>query len=77
MIDYDTIKINGKKVKALKRKTTLYRPATAIPRTIKIIYELPIEVYNETPKIINIDNKKFYKTDINEINQTHFKLIEI
>lgn len=87
-MEYKTIKINGIKIKALKRKATLYRQTTqleqqlynmpfAMPKTIKTIYEIPIELYDKIPEIVKINNKKFYKTDINEINQTDFKLIEI
>ena len=87
-MEYETIKINGIKIKALKRKATLYRQTTqleqqlynmpfAMPKTIKTIYEIPIELYDKIPEIVKINNKKFYKTDINEINQTDFKLIEI
>lgn len=87
-MEYETIKINGIKIKALKRKATLYRQTTqleqqlynmpfAMPKTIKTIYEIPIELYDKIPEIVKINNKKFYKTDINEINQTNFKLIEI
>lgn len=88
MIDYETIEINGKKIKALKKKVTLYRQTTqleqqlynmafAVPKTIKTIYEIPIKLYDKIPEIVKINNKKFYKTDINEINQTDFKLIEM
>lgn len=87
-MEYETIKINGIKIKALKRKATLYRQTTQLeqqlynmpfvmPKTIKTIYEIPIELYDKIPEIVKINNKKFYKTDINEINQTDFKLIEI
>lgn len=87
-MEYEIIKINGIKIKALKRKATLYRQTTqleqqlynmpfAMPKTIKTIYEIPIELYDKIPEIVKINNKKFYKTDINEINQTDFKLIEI
>ena len=75
------------KIKALKRKVTLYRQTTqleqqlynmplAIPREIKTIYEIPVELYDEIPEIVEINNKKFYKTDITALDQTHFKLIE-
>lgn len=87
-MEYETIKINGIKIKALKRKVTIYRQTTqleqqlynmpfAMPKTIKTIYEIPIELYDKIPEIVKINNKKFYKTDINEINQKDFKLIEI
>ena len=87
-MEYETIEINGIKIKALKRKVTLYRQTTqleqqlynmpfAMPKTIKTIYEIPVELYDKIPEIVKINNKKFYKTDINEINQTDFKLIEI
>lgn len=87
-MEYETIKINGIKIKALKIKATLYKQTTqleqqlynmpfAMPKTIKTIYEIPIELYDKIPEIVKINNKKFYKTDINEINQTDFKLIEI
>lgn len=88
MIDYETIKINGKKIEALKREVTLYRQTTqleqqlynmpfAMPKTIKTIYEMPIKLYDKIPEIVKINDKKFYKSDITEINQTHFKLIEM
>ena len=88
MIDYETIEINGQKIKAFKRKVTLYRQTTqleqqlynmpfAMPRAVKTIYEIPVELYDKIPEIVKINNKKFYKTDINEINQTNFKLIEM
>ena len=87
-MEYETIEINGIKIKTLKRKVTLYRQTThleqqlynmpfAMPKTIKTIYEIPVELYDKIPEIVKINNKKFYKTDINEINQTDFKLIEI
>lgn len=87
-MEYKTIEINGQKIKAFKRKATLYRETTQIeqqlynmpsfmPREIKTIYEIPVESYDKIPEIVKINNKKFYKTDINEINQTDFKLIEI
>ena len=88
MIDYETIEINGQKIKALKRKATLYSQTSqleqqlynmpfAMPREIKTIYEISVELYDKIPKIVKINNKKFYKTDINEINQKDFKLIEM
>ena len=87
-MEYETIKINGRKIKALKRKATLYRQTTqleqqlynmpfAMPKTIKTIYEIPIELYDKIPEIVKINNKKFYKTDITKINQKDFKLIEM
>ena len=85
---YETIEINGEKIEASKRKVTLYRQTTqleqqlyhmpfAMPKTIKTIYEMPIELYDKIPEIVKINDKNFYKTDIEEINQTHFKLIEM
>lgn len=87
-MEYETIKINGIKINTKKQKVTLYRQTSqleqqlynmpfAMPREIKTIYEIPVELYDKIPEIVKINNKKFYKTDINEINQTHFKLIEI
>ena len=87
-MDYETIEINGQEIKTLKRKVTLYRQTSqleqqlynmpwAMPREIKTIYEIPVELYDKIPEIVKINNKKFYKTDINEINQTDFKLIEM
>lgn len=81
------LNIEKMEIKALKRKVTLYRQTEqleqqlynmpfAMPKEIKTIYEIPIELYDEIPEIIEINNKKFYKTDINALNQTHFKLIE-
>lgn len=81
------LNIEKMEIKALKREVTLYRQTTqleqqlynmpfAMPKEIKTIYEIPVELYNELPEIVEINNKKFYKTDINALNQTHFKLIE-
>lgn len=80
MIDYDTIEINGKKMKAYKSTQSIW---DCVDRNNmhkvcdKIIYELPITLYEKIPQIVNINSKRFYKTDINEVNQSHFKLIEM
>ena len=82
------LNIEKMEIKALKRKVTLYGQTEqleqhlynmpfAMPKEIKTIYEIPVELYDEIPEIVEINNKKFYKTDINASNQTHFKLIEI
>lgn len=88
MINYETIEINGKKIKAFKSVRTLFQETSQkeqllykmpkfLPKAKKTIYELPIELYKEIPDIVKINNKNFYKTDIIEVNQTHFKLIEM
>lgn len=45
----------------------------------KIIYTIPFELksYKTIPDIVEINNKKFYKTDIIKPNQKDFKLIEM
>ena len=45
----------------------------------KIKYKLEISnlnLYNSIPFIVQVGNKKFYKSDINDINQKYFYLIE-
>ena len=80
MIDYDTIEINGKKIKAYKSTQSIWDGSDRENMHIvceKIIYELPIILYEKIPRIVDIDGKRFYKTDINKVNQSHFKLIEM
>ena len=80
MVDYDTIEINGKKIKAYKSTQSIWYGFDRENMHIvgeKIIYELPIKLYEKIPRIVDINNKRFYKTDIEKANQTHFKLIEM
>lgn len=80
MVGYDTIKINGKKIKAYKSTQSIWDGFDRENMHIvgeKIIYELPIKLYEKIPQIVDINNKRFYKPDIKKANQTHFKLIEM
>ena len=80
MIDYDTIEINGKKIKAYKSTQSIWDGFDRENMHIvceKIIYELPITLYEKIPRIVDINSKRFYKADINKVNQSHFKLIEM
>lgn len=71
------LNIEKMKIKALKRTEKFFKANNVIGE--KIIYTIPLnlEIYKNIPTIVKIDDKKFYKTDINALNQTHFKLIEI
>lgn len=71
------LNIEKMKIKALKRTGKIFKCSKVIAE--KIIYTIPLnlEIYKNIPTIVKIDDKKFYKTDINALNQTHFKLIEI
>lgn len=77
-MEYETIEINGIKIKALK---TEERVVTIHLGVIvkKIIYTIPLDIklYEMIPDRVKINNKMFYKTDIIYINQKDFKLIEI
>lgn len=77
-MEYEKIKINGIKIKALK---TEERVATSHFGVVvkKIIYIIPLDIklYKMIPDRVKINNKIFYKTDIVNINQKDFKLIEI
>lgn len=77
-MEYETIKINGIKIKALK---TEKRVATSHLGVVakKIIYTIPLDIklYEMIPDRVKINNKMFYKTDIVNINQKEFKLIEM
>lgn len=88
MVDNEIIEINGQKINVKKQKATLYRQTSqleqqlynmpyAIPKVIKTIYRMPVGLYDKIPEIVKINNKKFFKRNINEINQTHFELIEM
>ena len=70
------LNIEKMKIKALKRTEKILNCNKVIAE--KIIYTIPLnlEIYKNIPTIVKIDDKKFYKTDINTLNQTHFKLIE-
>lgn len=71
------LNIEKMKIKALKRTEKVLN-CNNKEIAEKIIYTIPLnlEIYKNIPTIVEIDDKKFYKTDINELNQTHFKLIE-
>lgn len=77
-MEYEIIKINGIKIKALK---TEKRVATSHLGVIvkKIIYTIPLDIklYKMIPARVKINNKMFYKPDIDNINQKDFKLIEM
>lgn len=77
-MEYEIIKINGIKIKALK---TEKRVATSHLGVIvkKIIYTIPLDIklYEMIPNRVKINNKMFYKPDIDNINQKDFKLIEM
>lgn len=74
------IKINGIKIKAYKSIQSIWDGFNRENMHIvceKIIYELPITLYEKIPRIVDINGKRFYKTDINKANQSYFKLIEM
>lgn len=79
-MEYKTIKINGIKIKAYKNTQSIWN---CVDRNNmhkvcdKTIYELPITLYEKIPRIVDINGKRFYKTDINKANQSYFKLIEM
>lgn len=80
MINKDTIEINGKKIKAYKSTQSIwdgFDRKNMHKVCDKIIYELPITLYEKIPRIVDINGKRFYKTDINKANQSYFKLIEM
>ena len=72
-MEYETIKIKALKME--KRVAISHRGVVVK----KIIYIIPLDIklYKMIPDRVKINNKIFYKTDIDEINQTDFKLIEI
>lgn len=76
-MEYDLLIINNNVIRVRKRIEHIFKDKENI--TEKIIYTVPLnlELYKQLPEIVQIKDKKFYKTDINEINQTHFKLIEV
>ena len=82
----EIIEINGKKIKAIKEKLTLYSATSQkeqllykmpkfVPKGRRIKYILPIEIYKKIPEIVHIDNKRFLKSDYT-INSKYFNLIE-
>ena len=82
----EIIEINGKKIKAIKEKLTLYSATSQkeqllykmpkfVPKGRRIKYTLPIEIYKEIPEIVHIDNKRFLKGDY-IIKSKYFNLIE-
>jgi len=74
------ININGKYVRAYK---FIYHiigkdsPTKIIAEKIKYQIELDLELYKFIPLIVKIKGKEFYKSDIRNINQEYFSLIEI
>ena len=76
-MEYDLLIINNYVIRVRKRIKHVFKDKGNI--TEKIIYTVPLnlELYKQLPEVVQIKDKEFYKTDINEINQTHFKLIEI
>ena len=77
-MEYETIKINGIKIKALKTEKRVFTSHLGVV-VKKIIYIIPLDIklYKMIPDRVKINNKIFYKTDIDDINQKDFKLIEI
>lgn len=77
-MEYETIKINGIKIKALKMEERVFTIHLRVVAK-KIIYIIPLDIklYEMIPDRVKINNKMFYKTDIIYINQKDFKLIEI
>ena len=77
-MEYELLNICGKSIRALKREEKIFNGNKEITKK-KIIYTIPLELklYKIIPDIIEINKRKFYKTDINEINQKDFKLIEM
>lgn len=79
-MEYETIKINGIKIKAYKSTKSIW---SGFDRKNmhkvgdKIIYELPITLYGKIPRIVDVNKKRFYKTDIDNAYQSYFKLIEM
>lgn len=77
-MEYETIKINGIKIKAIKmeERVAISHLGVVVKKVIYII-PLDIKLYKMIPDSVKINNKKFYKTDIVDINQKNFKLIEM
>ena len=77
-MEYEKIKINGIKIKALKTEKRVFISHFGVVIK-KIIYTIPLDIklYKMIPDRVKINNKIFYKTDIININQKDFKLIEI
>lgn len=74
MMDKCIIEINNKRIKAIKN--TRYVVCTE-RRYEKIIYIIKdMSIYYDIPEIVEIYNKKFYKSPYDRINQEEFKLIE-
>lgn len=79
-MEYKTIKINGQKIKAYKSTQSIWDGFDRENMHIvceKIIYELPTTLYEKIPRIVDVNGKRFYKTDINKVDQSYFKLIEM
>ena len=76
-MEYELLNICGKSIRALKREEKIFNDNKEI--TKKIIYTIPFELklYKIIPDIVEINKRKFYKTDIIKINQKDFKLIEM
>lgn len=76
-MEYEMLHICGNDILASKREEKIFNGNKEI--TKKIIYTIPLElkVYKIIPDIIEINKRKFYKTDINKVNQKDFKLIEM
>lgn len=77
-MEYELLNICGESIRALKREEKIFNENKEFTKK-KIIYTIPLELklYKIIPDIIEINKRKFYKTDINEINQKDFKLIEM
>lgn len=77
-MEYELLNICNNNIRALKREEKIFDGSERIIAK-KIIYTIPFELksYKTIPDIVEINNKKFYKTDIIKPNQKDFKLIEM
>lgn len=76
-MEIEYIYINNKKIRAYKKIEKIFNGNKKIAE--KIVYEilLDLELYKNISNIVEFNGHKFYKSDINSINQKTFKLIEI
>ena len=79
MSNYTLINIKGKKIKAFKTIDYIlssYYPKKIIAKKIKYRIKFNVNLYNFIPSIVKIEDKEFYKSDIKNINQKYFYLVE-
>lgn len=80
MSNYTLINIKGKKIKAFKTINHILScdyPKKIIAEKIKYTIKFDTDLYNFIPSIIKIENKEFYKSDVENINQEYFYLVEL